>query len=85
MMHMDVQERRLRCIHAAAQRRLDKVDIVKTFCAVQVDDQVHAGTSHAVAQSKMIVTLADRYDHRSGYRHGHRLSSGSAWIAQTLI
>jgi hypothetical protein len=33
----------------------------------------------------MIVTLADRYDHRSGYRHGHRLSSGSAWIAQALI
>jgi hypothetical protein len=31
----------------------------------------------------MIVTLADRNDHRSGYRH--RLSSGSAWIAQALI
>ena len=66
MVHMDVQKRRVRRIHAAAQRRLDKIDIVKAFCPVQIDDQMDARTTHAIAQREMVV--AARHSVRP---HGH--------------
>ena len=40
---MDVHERRVRRLDAAAQRRLDMIDVVKPLGAVQIDDQMHAG------------------------------------------
>ena len=57
MMQVDVQQRGLRCIHAAPERRLDQVDVVEPLGSVQIDDQVDAGAANAVAQRKMVDTL----------------------------
>ena len=60
MVQVDVQQRRLRGIHAAAQRRLDQIDVVEAFGPVQIDDEMHAGATHAVAHGEMILALLGR-------------------------
>ena len=55
MVHMDVQERRACRINAAAQRRLDEIDIVEALRPIQIDNEVHAGAANAVADCKMIL------------------------------
>ena len=53
---------------ASTQRRsvvLDQVDVVEPLGAVQIDDQMHAGAAHAVADREMVLTLVvDRRDDR---------------------
>ena len=44
-------------VDAAAQRRLDQVDVVEPGGAVQIDDQMHAGAAHALADGEMVVTI----------------------------
>ena len=44
---------------AAAQRRLDQVDVVEALGVVQIDDQMHAGAAHAVAHGEMILALLE--------------------------
>src|SRR5262249_56211139 len=53
MVQVDVQQRRLCRVHAAAQRRLDQINVVETLGSVQIDDQVHAGAAHAVANGEV--------------------------------
>ena len=40
MVHVDMQERGAGGLDATAQRRLDVLDVVKPFGAVQIDDQM---------------------------------------------
>ena len=54
VMQMDMQKRRARGFDAAPQRRLDMLDVVEPLGAVQIDDQVHAGAAHAVANGKVV-------------------------------
>ena len=55
MMQVDVQEGRTGSLHAAHQRRLDVSDVVQPLAAVEVDDQVGAGATHAVAKHQVLV------------------------------
>ena len=62
-MEVNVEERRVCRLHAAAQRRFDQVDVIETLRAMQVNDQMHAGTPYAVADREMILPrLAARLD-----------------------
>ena len=60
-----MQERRLRGVHAAAQGCFDQIDVVETFGPVQIDDEVYACATHAVANGEMIVAILGgrRLDH----------------------
>ena len=80
MVQVDVQQRRAGGVDAAAQRRLDQVDVVEALGPVQVDDQMHACATHAVADREMIVALLDRRrrDHGNLIFFGVSLSGG-AW------
>ena len=51
------KQRRARGFDAAPQRRLDMLDVVEPLGAVQIDDQMHAGAAHAVANGKMILRM----------------------------
>ena len=79
---MDVQQRRLSRVHTAAQRRLDQTDIVEALGPVQIDDEVHAGAAHAVANGKMPFAPLGG----GGLDHGDMsdVLSGSAWSCQAL-
>jgi hypothetical protein len=46
---------------ASTQRRLDMIDVVEPLGAVQIDDQMHAGAAHALAQCKMIGPIIRRH------------------------
>ena len=59
-MQMDVQQRRLRHIDAAPQRRFDMRKIVQTARADQVDDEMRAGKTLAVALDEEIRALVGR-------------------------
>jgi hypothetical protein len=52
--HMQMQQRRAGRIDAAAQRRFDVADIVEVLCLEQVDDEVHAGATRAMAHDRMV-------------------------------
>src|SRR6202140_2069937 len=60
VVQVDVQQCRLGGIDAAPQRRLDVVDVVGPRGAVQIDDQVRAGATHAVADREVIVAIVRR-------------------------
>ena len=60
MMQVDMQQRRARRVDAAAQRRLDVIDVVEALGVVEVDDQMHAGAAHAVAVGEMILAILRR-------------------------
>ena len=55
MVQVNVQERRAGSFNAAPQRRLDMIDIIEPFGAVQIDDQMHAGAANAVANGEMVL------------------------------
>src|SRR6185437_15335773 len=57
MVQVNVQQRGAGGGHAIAQGRFDMFDVVEAFCAVQVDDQVDAGATHAVAYGEMILAV----------------------------
>ena len=59
MMQVNVQQRRPRGIDAASQRRLDQIDVVEPLRAMQVDDEMHAGATHAIARREMVYALID--------------------------
>jgi hypothetical protein len=82
VVHMDVQQRGLRRIHAAAQRRLDEIDVVEAFRSVQIDDQMHARAGHALAHGEMCFAAFLR----RGLDHGDvsDVLPGGAWIHQAL-
>ena len=54
MMQVNVQERRAGGFNAAPQRRLDVIDIIEPFGAVQIDNQMYAGAANTVANGKMV-------------------------------
>jgi hypothetical protein len=86
MVQVDVQQRRAGGSHATAQRRLDQIDVIETSGAMQIDNQMHAGATHAIAIGEMIVTLVidDRLDDRD-LGNLRVFLSGGAWIPQALI
>ena len=55
MMQVNVQERRAGGFNAAPERCLDMIDIIEPFGAVQIDDQMHAGATNAVADGEMVL------------------------------
>src|ERR1700687_5210070 len=57
VMQMDMQERRACRLDAAAQRGLDVVDVVEVLRFVEVDDQMHAGATYAVADGEIILAI----------------------------
>src|SRR5579862_240775 len=59
------------------------VDVVEPLGAVQIDDQVGAGATHAVADREMIVALVRR--RRRDFEFGFScFRSGGAWSPQAL-
>src|SRR6185369_17834579 len=70
----------------AALSFLAMLDVVDIFGAVEVDDQMHAGAAHALADGKMVLTIivGDWLDDRD---LGNLLVSlsGGAWKSQALI
>src|SRR5262249_18812430 len=66
----------------AAQRRLDQTDVVEALGPVQIDDQVHAGAAHAVANGEMAFAPLGRV----ALNHGDvsDVLSGGAWSCQAL-
>ena len=68
MMQVNVKQRCAGRFNAAPQRRLDMIDIVEAFGAVQIDDQMHAGAANAVTNGEMVLarkTLPAFRRHRS--------------------
>ena len=39
---------------------IPEIDVVETFGPMQIDDEVHAGATHAVANGEMIVAILGR-------------------------
>src|SRR5262249_26383354 len=66
MVQVDMQEGRLGRGDATPQRCLDQIDAVEIFGSVQINDQMHAGATHAVAKGKMVLRF-----------RGHRLDDGN--------
>src|SRR3954453_19293 len=52
MVDVNMQERRLRGVHAAAQCCFDQIDVVETLGSMQIDDEVYACATHAVANGE---------------------------------
>src|SRR5690606_9516698 len=75
-------------LDAADQRALDMVDLVEPLGLVEIDDQVHAGTAHAVPDHEMIVDELLREGifawNFGAARHKGRaiFLSGGAWCPQ---
>src|SRR5262245_18393881 len=86
VMQMDMQQRRVGFGDAAAQRRLDQVDVIEPGGAMQIDDQMNAGAEHALADSKMVMAavIDDRLDH-GNLGNLRVFLSGGAWYVQALI
>ncbi len=76
----------LAAVDAAAQRRLDQVDVIEPGGAMQVDDQMNAGAAHALADGKMVMTIVldDRLDDRD-LGNLRVFLSGGARDVQALI
>ena len=82
---MDVQQRGAGGVDAAAQRRLDVLDVVESLCAVQIDDQVHACAAHAITNGKMIVTILRQQPEADTAKFGLPVFlPGGTWISQAL-
>ena len=84
MMNVNVQQRRARDFNAASQGRFDMLDVIEPPRAVQIDDQMHARTTHAITNREMALAVPNW--RRSGhFEFGLRifLSSG-AWDSQAL-
>src|SRR3546814_9303119 len=60
VMEVDMQQSRLRHLDKTAQRRLDMLEIVETVRADQVDDEMRAGETLAVALDEEIRALVGR-------------------------
>ena len=83
MMKMDVQECGARGFDAAAQSRLDVLEVIEPLRAMQVDDQMHASAAHAFAKREMALTVLLR--RRSGhFQFGLVFFSGGTWDPQAL-
>jgi hypothetical protein len=55
MVQVNVQERRAGSFNAAPQRRLDMIDIIEPFGAVQIDDQMHASAVNTIANGEVVL------------------------------
>ena len=66
---------------APAQRFVDMIDVVEVLRVVEIDDQMHAGATHAVARDEVILTIV--YDSRSRCRLV--FLSGGTWDPQALV
>ena len=80
-MQMYVQQRRARGGDAATQRLIDVIDVIEVLCAIEVDDQVHAGAAHAVADHEVVFTVVN--DRRNDSRL--IFLSGGTWDPQALV
>src|SRR5205085_704226 len=80
-MQVDVQQRRARRSDAAAQRLIDVIDVVEVLGVVEIDDQVHTGAAHAVADHEVVLAVVD--DSRNWCRLD--LLSGGTWDPQALV
>ena len=81
-MQVNVQQGRLRGVDAAAQRRLDEVDIVEPLGSMQIDDQMHASATNAVADGE--VACAAFACRRLDHGNVRDSSSGGTWTPQAL-
>ena len=71
-------------LDGAPQRCLDVLDVIEPLCAVQIDDQVHAGTADAVANREVIVAIL-RQRRRGHCEFGLPVFlSGGTWDPQAL-
>ena len=81
MVEVDVQQRRAGRGDAAAQRLIDVIDVVEMLRVVQIDDQMHAGAAHAVADHEVVLAVVN------DSRNSRRLVflSGGTWDPQALV
>jgi hypothetical protein len=79
---VDVQQRRASGVDAAAQRALDQVDVIEAIRTVQINDEVHASATHAVADREMVLALFDWS--RSYHGDWSDFLSGGTWVLQGL-
>src|SRR4029077_9334505 len=81
MMQMDVQQRGAGRGDAAPQRFIDVIDVVEMPGVVEIDDQVHAGAAHAIADHEMVLAVVN------DSRNCRRLVflSGGTWDPQALV
>ena len=84
VMQMDMQERRACRLNAAAQRGLDVIDVIEVLRLVEIDDQMHAGATYAVADGEMILTILHRRWRRYCEFGLPVFLSGGTWDPQAL-
>src|SRR6185369_1915793 len=82
VVHVDMQQGRLRGVHTTPQGRLDQIDVVEAFGPVQIDNEMDPGTTHAVTNGEVVLAIFGR--RRLHDRNVSDILSGGGWIFRAL-
>jgi hypothetical protein len=83
VVQVDMQQGCAGCGDAAPQRRLDMLDVVEALCAMQIDDQMRAGTADTIANHEVVMALIRRQSCNVEFRLLD-FRSGGTWGTQAL-
>ena len=82
VVHVDMQQGRLRGVHTTPQGRLDQIDVVEAFGPVQIDNEMDPGTTHAVTNGEVVLAIFGR--RRLHDRNVSDILSGGGWYPQVI-